>query len=198
MSYIDHRISECVAFGFTGGPEFSTNIVLLDNGMELRNAQWKYPRHRYSAQYSNLAAEAKEKLLSAYHAAKGRWMAFRFKDWNDYSANNQALSVQVGTADPVQLVKRYFLGGAFAERKIAAVVSAVITGPSGVVAGTVNNVTGMFTPASVWLPGPHVWTGEFDVWVRFDSDFNAFVIGNGNGHDHYHSASIELVEDKSI
>lgn len=198
MTYINNRISDCVAYGFTGGPEFSTNIVLLDNGRELRNAQWMYPRHRYSADYANLLPDAKDQLLAAFHAARGRWAAFRFKDWNDYVAVNQALSVNVGTQDPVQLVKRYFLGGAFAERRIAAVVSAVVTGPSGQVTGTVDNVTGMFTPAANWEAGSHTWSGEFDVWVRFDSDFNSFVIGSGNADGHLHSASIDLVEDKSI
>lgn len=195
MSYINTRISDCVAYGFTGGPEWSTNIVPLDNGGELRNAQWKYPRHRYSAEYMNISPEARDDLLAAFHAAKGRLLAFRFKDWNDFTVENQALSVNVGTSDPVQLVKRYYLGGTFAERKIGAVVTATVRDSSGdPVSGTLDSVNGTFTPDADWEAGSYTWSGEFDVWVRFDSDFNAFVIGNWQTH----TANIELVEVKQL
>lgn len=194
MSYINQRISDCVAYGFTGGPEWSTQIVLLDNGGELRNGQWLYPRHRYSAEYMNIDPKARDELLSAFHAARGRLYAFRFKDWNDYVAANQSLSVDIGTQNPVQLVKRYYLGGAFAERLIKAPVSGVITGPSGPVSGVLDNTTGVFTPSSDWAAGAYSWSGEFDVWVRFDSDFNAFVIGNWQAH----TSNIELIEVKNL
>lgn len=195
MSYINKRLSDCVAYGFTGGPEWSTNIVLLDNGGELRNAQWKFPRHRYSAEYMNIPVAARDELLAAFHAAKGRLLAFRFKDWNDYTAEDQQLSVNVGTSDPVQLVKRYYLGGTFAERKVSAIVSAtVVDGSGNPVAGTLDAINGTFTPSADWVAGVYSWSGEFDVWVRFDSDFNAFVIGSWQAH----TANIELVEVKQL
>lgn len=40
------------------------------------------------------------------------------------------------------------------------------------------------------ITGTPTWSGEFDVWVRFDSDYNAFTIGDIDAH----SADIELVE----
>ena len=110
MSFIDTRLSECVAYGFTGGPEWSTLIVDMDNGREQRNGQWLYPKHRYSAQYLNLSPDARDDVLAAFHAARGRLHCFRFKDWNDYTAVAEPLSPSIGTMTPLQLVKTYSLG----------------------------------------------------------------------------------------
>ena len=156
MSFINTRLSECVAYGFTGGPEWSTLIVDMDNGREQRNGQWMYPKHRYSAQYLNLNPDGRDDILAAFHAAKGRLHCFRFRDWNDYTATAQPLITVAGVT---YLGKRYALGAQTADRLIQAPVSATLS-------------------------------GEFDVWVRFDSDYNAFAIGNWNAH----TADIELVE----
>ena len=178
MSFINTRLSECVAYGFTGGPEWSTLIVDMDNGREQRNGQWMYPKHRYSAQYLNLNPDGRDDILAAFHAAKGRLHCFRFRDWNDYTATAQPLITVAGVT---YLGKRYALGAQTADRLIQAPVSATLSG-----AGSVNMQTGVVSGAA---PGD-TWTGEFDVWVRFDSDYNAFAIGNWNAH----TADIELVE----
>ena len=88
MAYINTRLSECVAYGFSGGPEWSTMMVTLANGREQRNGQWLFPKHRYSAQYMNLDSDAQPVVLGAFHACRGRLHCFRFKDWNDYRHND--------------------------------------------------------------------------------------------------------------
>lgn len=191
MAYIDTRVSTCVAYGFTGGPEYSTLVVTLDNGREQRNRQWRYPRHRYSAQYLNLSPEAQREIISLFHAAAGQWSAFRFKDWNDYQAVGEPLAPVVGTSDPVQLIKSYTFGAASSTRLIQApVMGAVIKRNGSAVNGTLDTQTGMFTPAAPWEAGIYTWDGEFDVWVRFASDYNAFAIGAPNAR----TSDIELVE----
>jgi uncharacterized protein (TIGR02217 family) len=190
MAYINTRLDECVAYGFTGGPEWSTLIVPLDNGREQRNGQWLYPKHRYSAQYNNIPATDRADVLAAFHAARGQLHVFRFKDWNDFTATNEALSPSIGTTTPVQLVKTYSLGAQSTTRLIQAPVSATVYRNGSPVAGTLDTTTGLFTPDSNWIAGTHTWSGEFDVWVRFASDYNAFTIGNWNAH----TADIELIE----
>lgn len=196
MSRIDARLSDCVAYGFVGGPEWSTLVVPLDNGQEIRNGQWMYPRHRYSAQFMNLAEEDRNEILAAFHVARGKLYAFRFKDWNDYTATDEPLLPEYSTTTAVQLTKTYLFGSADSVRIIRAVVSSVVKDASGtIVSGTLDAENGLFTPGAAWDEGsgPYTWSGEFDVWVRFDSDYNAFAIGNCDAH----TADVDLVEVKA-
>ncbi|SDW95201.1 DUF2460 domain-containing protein [Lysobacter enzymogenes] len=190
MAYIPTRLSKCVAYGFSGGPEYLTEIITLDNGREQRNQRWLYPRHKYSAEYLNLSVEAQEEILAAFHAARGRLHAFRFKDWNDYAAKAEPLAPAIGTSNPVQLVKTYALGAQATTRPIQAPVSAVVRRDGVAVSGSLDLQTGLFTPAAPWVAGAYNWGGEFDVWVRFDSDYNAFAIGAPNAR----TADVTLIE----
>lgn len=191
MAYINTRLSTCVAYGFSGGPEYSTLIVTMDNGKEQRNRQWLYPRHKYSAQYLNLSKEAQKEIIAAFHAAVGQLHNFRFKDANDFTAVNEPLSPSIGTSTPVQLIKTYLLGSQATVRQIQAPVSGAVIRRNGVaVPGTLDVTTGLFTPSSPWVAGTFTWSGEFDVWVRFNSDFNAFSINAPNAR----TSDIELIE----
>lgn len=176
MAFIDTRLSTQVTAGFTGGPERSTRIISLENGRELRNARWDYARHRYTAQYGTFTTAAKNELLRAIHATRGRLHAFRFKDWNDYTAVDQALSPAIGTSDPVQLVVTHSFGSESSTRLIQAPLpSCVVSRDSSPITGSLDTATGLFTPSAPWVAGVHTWAGEFDVWVRFADDRAEFV-----------------------
>lgn len=190
MAFINTRLSQCVAYGFSGGPNYSTLIVPLENGREQRNRQWLYPKHSYSAQYLNLDKKQQREILAAFHAAAGREHVFRFKDWNDFEAIAEPLAPVVGTSTPVQLVKTYTLGAQATVRLVQAPVSATIRRNGIAVAGTLDTGTGLFTPSAPWVAGTFTWDGEFDVWVRFASDFNAFTIGAPNAR----TCEVELIE----
>ncbi|KOR44274.1 hypothetical protein ADT25_10990 [Xanthomonas oryzae] len=197
MTYIDARLSDLVAFGFSGGPEWSTRIVPLENGQEQRNGQWRYPRYRFKAQYLNFREEARNDILAAFNAARGRLYAFRFKDYNDFIARAERVYPTAGTRDAVQLIKTYPLGPVSTPRKIQAPVAGAATvydHLANPVPGTLDTSVGLFVPATAWGNGPYTWSGEFDVWVRFDSDYNAFTIGNRSGDEYVATAEIELLE----
>lgn len=192
MVTIDARLSDAVAYGFSGGPEYLNDVVEMDNGREVRAARWLYPKHRYSARYPGLPKPAQAEILAVMHAARGRLYAFRFKDWNDFSATDQPLATAVGTSTPAQLVKAYTFGSQTTLRRIQAVVAGTLVvrdDSDGVVPVTLG-AKGMVTPVSPWGAGPHTASFEFDVWVRLNSDYNAFVIGRPNGH----TTSLELLE----
>lgn len=143
----------------------------------------------------NLGAEARDEIIAAFHACRGRLHAFRFKDWNDYRAISEPLAPVIGTMTPVQLFKTYYLGSQPTSRQIQApVVGAVIKRNGVAVAGTLDTGFGLFTPSSNWASGTYTWDGEFDVWVNFDSDYNAFTINNWQAH----TADIDLVERKRL
>lgn len=191
MSFIDTRLSDCVAYGFSGGPEWSTQVVMLDNGREQRNAQWLYPRHRYTAQYMNLRPNVRDEILAAFQACRGQLHAFRFKDHNDYRLDGEVIGLAGGGVTPIQLTKTYRFGTEAATRLIQAPVDGLVIEVDGVpIDGTVDE-HGRFTPDAAW-PGSGDITahGEFDVWVRFESDFNAFTIGSWQAH----TADVALVE----
>ena len=191
MAFIDVRLAEEVAYGFSGGPTWSTLLIQMQNGEEVRNAQWLYPKQQYSANYENVPKEMQVEILKAFHACKGRFHVFRFKDWNDYVATLEPIYPVQGTRTPVQLIKSYTLGTETSTRLIQAVVSCDVFNSSGVkVQGVIDLTTGKFTPTANWGTDTFSWSGEFDVWVRFDNDYNAFTIGAWESH----SANVDLIE----
>lgn len=195
MAFIDAILDEAVAYGFEGGPEYSTDEVILDNGIRHANSAWAYPRHRYNAQYDNMEDEDRARVIEIFHAVRGKRHSFKFKDWNDYQAVNESLNVPasfVGTSNPVQLYKTYTFGPAYAIRPIQALASAVIFLGATAVAGLVDTETGMFTPSTPWVAGSYTWSGEFYVWVHFTNDYNSFTINSWRAS----TADIEMEEDK--
>ena len=179
MAFIDTRLHECMAYGFSGGPVWNTEIVPMDNGREKRNGKWLLPLQRYTASFEDLPQDARDEVREAFYAARGRLHAFRLRDPEDHEAVAQPI-VQIG--GKWWLARAYTFGTETAYRLVQRPTSATLTGGT----GTVNMQTGEVTA----ITGTPTWTGEFDVWVRFDSDYNAFTIGDLDAH----SADIELVE----
>jgi uncharacterized protein (TIGR02217 family) len=186
MAFIDTRLDERVAYGFMGGPEWNTLVVPLSNGREQRNACWLFPKHRYTAQYNNVNSTVRNLILAAFHACRGQLHVFRFKDANDYRHSDGGGSpVFVEISGVWRMAKQYSLGTETSTRLIQAPVSGTVA----LSGGSLSNLdfeTGIYDGDATGL----TWTGEFDVWVRFANDYNAFSIGNVNAH----SADIELVE----
>lgn len=91
MAFIESRLLDKVAMGFSGGPEFRTRVVALANGREKRNIDWSQPRRRYVAPYGNKAPDVYASLLAAFTACRGQAHGFRFKDWLDYVATDEPL-----------------------------------------------------------------------------------------------------------
>lgn len=178
MPRIDERISECVSLQFTGGPRFRTETARMDNGVEVRDRKWLYPKHEYQAEFLNFTPEARDEIIEFQHVAAGSWLDFRFKDWMDFTAINEPLSPVLGTMTPVQLTKTYTKGAHTSQRIIQAVVDAEISRNGSPVAGTLDMALGLFTPTANWVAGTFTWSGEFDVWVHFVEDFNPFTATN--------------------
>lgn len=195
MAFIDAILDEEVAYGFEGGPEYSTTAVDLDNGLQIRDSAWMYPRHKYSAQFDNLDDAARDAIINVFHATRGMRHAFKFKDWNDFIATSEPLNVPaeyIGTTNPVQLYKTYSFGIVYTIRPVQALNFATVFKDGGALAGTIDTETGMFTPAVAWAAGSYTWSGEFYVWVHFDNDYNSFTINAWRAN----TANVDLVEDK--
>lgn len=193
-NYIDHRVSERASRNFRRITTGKTDITPLDNGDENRNARWKYKQMRFVANFALMGVSSQNEITGAFYAANASLLLFRFRDYGDYRVTDAPLAVVAGTSNPVQLTKRYHFGPAYADRRIQAVSTCtVLDGSDNVVAGTLDNVLGLFTPSAPWGDTPHRWNGTFDVWVRFaDDEIDlTMVVGDITTTD------IELVERRA-
>lgn len=194
MSFDDVAFPDSIAEGATGGPEFSTSVVMSSGGHEQRQANWATPRRRYNVG-TGLKDEADIAALIAFFVARrGRLRGFRFKDWSDYTVARQAIGTTDG-ADPTwQITKAYASGAVTVARSITRPVSGTVRcWVDGIErdlgAGTseflVDLATGIITLGSALAAttGQVIEAAcEFDVPARFDTDslplqLTAFQIG---------------------
>lgn len=178
MSFISTQMPRRLASGFTLGPRWSTLMADMHNGREYRNAQWLYPKWEGRGNFGAFTPDDRQALIAMFMACKGRTHVFRMCDPTDFAATAQPL-VTVGGS--TYLSKLYTFGSQSASRLIQAPVTATLSG-----AGSVNMDTGEVTGAAP----SDTWTGTFDVWMRFDSDWGAFTAVRPD----VWTADIELVE----
>lgn len=175
----------CPSFGFTSEAMYSVTPIETAGGHELRNRNWSRPRHRYTATVGPRVEAEIQALLEFWHAVGGAAYGFRFKDYADYkscyvgddvAATDQPLIEIPDSPSVYQLTKRYTAGVLTQDRDIYKPVQGTILVADGGVPLTettdyvVNYASGQVdviaTPA-----GELTWGGEFDVPVRFDSEF---------------------------
>ena len=174
MSFAEVRFPDRVAYGAEGGPEFSTDVVIVASGYEQRNQNWEKSRARYNVATGVRSGADVEAVIAFFYARRGRAQAFRFKDWGDYLAEGQSLGAGDGTRTQFQLRKLYASGPDVYERTIrkpvAGTVRCYING-SETSAFTLDETTGVVTFDSPPADGATVEADfEFDVPVRFDTD----------------------------
>jgi uncharacterized protein (TIGR02217 family) len=185
MSFDEIELPLRVGFGSSGGPSFSTEVVVIDSGYERRNQNWSQARRGFDARTGIRSAADVGTLLVFFHARAGRARGFRLKDWSDFTSsadgtstpafNDQTIATGDGTTLTFQLVKNYTSASITHQRIIAKPVSgSVIVGVNGtqVLTGwSVNTTTGLVTFASAPAAAQAVTAGyQFDVPVRFDTD----------------------------
>ncbi len=180
-----------VARGATGGPSFSTSVVTLASGAEQRNSLWANSRGKWNISTGIRTRTQMLEVIAFFHVVRGRAYSFRFKDWNDYQAADQAMVEVMPTV--WQLVKRYSIAGFEHVRTITKPVAGTVTvkiAGSPVVPSEINPLTGTVTFASA--PGSAATASfEFDVPVRFDTDHLPI---EANAWDSQVVSQIDLVE----
>lgn len=188
MAFIETpRFPDTLSYSSSGGPEYLTGIAVLQSGHEQRRSVWATPRHMYNASYGIKLIEDFEIIRDFFHAMKGRFHGFRFKDWNDFTSAADDLGVptnvdqEIGIGDGIevdfQLRKNYTVGTETLQRPVTKpVAGTTIVAVDGVpqiltTDYTIDETTGIITfvtpPASLEV----VTAGfEFDVPCRFDID----------------------------
>jgi len=111
-----------IAYGSSGGPTFSTGVIVVDSGGDERTARWQTPKKVYDAAYTQRTLSQIRTLLAFVIARKGAARGFRFKDFNDFTTAADHVGtpsdtdVEIGIGDgstrTFQLVKKYGSGSA--------------------------------------------------------------------------------------
>lgn len=184
MSFIETpRFPKCPSFGYTSTPQYSVTITRTVSGAERRNRNWSRPLLRFDCTVGPRGEEDVQEILEFWHAMGGPEVGFRFKDYLDYKTVrvHQSISPLDQVLEPItpttfQLVKGYTAGSRTQLRKIHKPVSGTVRVAENGVEITqgldwnLNYATGLLT--IIGTPsGPITWGGEFDVPVRFDSEF---------------------------
>lgn len=196
MSYINAYITKCPAYGWQGGPRFKTVIVTMANGRERRNADNAEARHVFSVPFRNIKRTDYANIKQMHLVCKGMLHAFRFRDALDFKADNEVFDTGNGVKTVFQLRKLSTVDGVSYTRNVYAIKTAVVTVNGVATAVTIDYRRGTVTFAGAPANGAALrWTGEFDVWVRFNQDDLPFSIDASNGKgEKFISGSVDLIE----
>ena len=198
MNFSEARFPEDISYGSKGGPEFSTEIVISKGGIEHRNANWLNTRSRYNVSHCIKSKSQLEKLISFFRAHKGRAIGFRFKDWTDYQAKNQLITVSDGKTQSFQLKKTYKVeNGPTYDRKIykpvEGTVKIFLDSEDCTNKFTIDHSTGMLHSTIYPEPDQQISADfEFDVPVRFDTDHLSSSIEDLNSFSWENITLIEI------
>ncbi len=184
-AFHDVRFPLELGFGATGGPGFSTQVVVTGSGAEQRNADWADARLEYDAGVGIRSEADLSQLIAFFRARRGQAHGFRFLDPLDNSsaaagAEPAAADQRIGTGDGS--TTRFALIKSYGDDGVADAQVRRITRPwpeSLVVA-----IDGVAQPAGWSLaPGGHIDFAapppagavvsagyRFDVPVRFATD----------------------------
>lgn len=170
MNFLNISFPEDISYGAKGGPEFSTNIMLMQNGFEHRNINWNNPRMIYNISYDFLNKDKANQLINFFYLVKGRGYSFRFKDWMDYESHSNEKNFIAINKDKTkfQLIKTYNLNNFEFIRKITKPVenSLIINYPD----AEVNYNKGVISFKEPINENLLKLSFKFDVPARFESD----------------------------
>lgn len=175
MAFVEIRFPVDISFGSSGGPEYSTDIVVTQSGHEQRNVNWSQARARYNVAHGVKTQAQLDALIAFFRARKGKANGFRFKDWIDYQVAAQSLGQGNASNKSFQLKKTYVSGAVTETRDIskpvAGTVRIYLAGVLQNSGWTVDTPTGVVTFTAAPGNGVEVTADfEFDVPIRFDTD----------------------------
>lgn len=204
MAFHEIRFPDDISRGSSGGPERRTEIVTLRSGFEQRNSIWQHSRRKYDAGLGIRDIDDLYDVLEFFEGRMGRLHAFRWKDWSDYKSCtpgnattnlDETIGTGTGALTTFQLVKRYVSGSQTYTRTITKPVQGTVKIAKAGVAQTegshytVDYATGIVTFTAAPGSGQAITAGfEFDVPVRFESDFLSITV------DAFEAGSVPSIE----
>lgn len=182
------------SLGYRSKPRYSNTHTERAGGHERTNINWSMPLHVYYCEIEHAEEDISE-VLEFWHAVCGDGYGFRWKDWNDYkscrghltpAATDQPLQLSVeGSPTAYQFVKQYTKGVLTRTRPIRKpVAGTILIADNGVLKTETTDYSIDYSAGLVDLHfspvGPLTWGGEFDVPVRFESDFEVELTFRGD------------------
>jgi uncharacterized protein (TIGR02217 family) len=197
MAHINTRLSDHVEIGATRIEEESVEIVRTDGGNEVRNTRWSQPLLRFELSFPTSERDDAVflEVRNAYRATRGGLHSFKFKDWSDYDATDEAFGLGDDETFIFSLYKNYTFGSETFARRVFNPVSPIALKGDGVTIGSgysVNYSTGVVTFDDPPVAGVVLtWTGEFDIPVRFDTPLQS--TGLATHLEHHESTALQEV-----
>ncbi len=188
MAFFEERFPECIRFGVTGGPRFSTTRTTAQNGFGAKQRNWQYPLQSYQAAQAVQSEADFEAVRAFFYNVYGGYDGFRFKDWSDYRVPAGKGVIITRDDGLKQLARAYTYGVRTFTRPIAKPVPGTVTLTGG---GVLDYTTGIVTGGA-----PTAWVGEFDVPVEFAEDLmDVEVVNKSSSKGLFLSwASLQLTE----
>lgn len=185
-NFIEQRFPTDISYGSTGGPEYNTEVLTTITGCEHRMPKWHNPKMRFNVSPGIKNQRQMQEILRFFRACKGRQIGFRYKDWSDFKAHNEP--VKVVDRYTLQLIKLYNLNTKAADQRIITkpvenTVKIYISGQKLEQTDfSVDYTTGIITlKQEITAENPQVTADfEFDIPVRFDTDYLPVTIENYN------------------
>lgn len=187
----DVRFPTSLAFGASGGPEFSTEIIQLSSGQETRNTPHALPRRRYNAISGLKSVEQIVELKEFFISRKGSLHSFRFLDPFDNQScpvtenpahTDQFLAIGDGVKQNFHLQKTYSdMAGSLTRPITKPHENSVLLAIDGTaISGNEFSVDGLSGQVDLNEPlgvGKTLTAGfRFDTVVRFDTDYLDLVL----------------------
>lgn len=199
--FIEERLLDCVAYGTAFGRSRPIRRIAQKSGIVNRNAMSMRSKIIGRLLYSKIRPPHHIDVVAAWEtSASLGGAAFRVRDWSDYQATNELLTVLgTGSLQTVQLTKLYEFGAYNYLRPIykPAPGTVVLTANGTPISSTTDYTTGevSFTAsASAVLR----WSGEFDVPMFFSSDDFMASVDNRGVDGFFLTCDVALEEDLAI
>jgi uncharacterized protein (TIGR02217 family) len=178
MAYLDAYLDPEATYGWQGGPTYQTRIKEMRNGRERRNAERASPRHAFDISFENIDRAAYRAVKQLHGLCRGMLHCFKFRDELDFEAVNEVFGQGDGSTTVFQLRKISAMDGVTYTRDCYVIPKASITvNGSPVSSPTIDARRGLVTFTVPPAGGTILrWSGEFDVWVRFNQDDLPFSI----------------------
>ena len=192
-SFTEERFPTDIQLGYTGGPEYNTNISTSSNGNETRNIFWNQPKYKYNISYAIKSEEDLQKIINFFRSKKGRAIGFRFKDYSDYKAIGEIIGISDGFRKKYKLCKDYSGIKRMIDKPVPGTVKIYVDNKL-VTNYDIDYTTGIIEFHSIPALDSIIKSDcEFDVPVRFENDYLPIINSN---QDFYYIDNLNLVEVK--
>ncbi len=132
MSFDEIRLPVEIEYGASGGAKFRTTIFQSKAGNEQRVSAWENRLGEWRIGYGLQDDDLRGDLITFFHARRGRFRGFRFRDWSDYkhdmTSSPAVMAFATGdvTVGPFQITKTYDDGVEIYTRPIAKLAAPII------------------------------------------------------------------------